>query len=244
MSENFLTTCDGAALRITINRPEEGNAMTDGMADELASLIDGASAKVHCIVVKGAGEHFCKGRASHGRYPMVTTEALDVRRGSNVIFNCYDAFRRSPIPVICAVEGEATGFGCGLAAMGDITIASSNAQFQMPEFGHNIMPTMALSAILRKVNLKSAMYIAYSTATLSADRACAIGLVNEVVKQGELNAAVDRIVSVISKAPLPAIIAIKEYAHNAPDMSMRGAVEYARNLHATINSSNEMKKKH
>jgi hypothetical protein len=48
----------------------------------------------------------------------------------------------------------------------------------------------------------------------------------------------------ILKAPRPAILGVKEYVKTAPDMAVFGAVEFARNLHATVNSSSEMRKKH
>jgi enoyl-CoA hydratase len=242
-SGDFLTECDGTFLRITINHPDEGNAMTDGMVEELTSLLGGAAERARCVILQGKGKDFCVGRAPHGRKPMATSEALDVRRASGVIFDCYQAFRRTPIPVVTVITGRALGFGCGLAILGDITIAAESAQFQLPEFGHNIMPTMAMSAMLPKVSGKTLMYVVYSTALLDAARARELGLVNEVAPDRDLNAAVDRICAIIAKAPLPAILAVKEYASHAPDMPLQGAVEYARNLHATINSSHEMKKK-
>jgi enoyl-CoA hydratase len=110
----------------------------------------------------------------------------------------------------------------------------------MPEFGENIMPTIAMSALLGKVTQKQLMYIAYSTAQLNAERAERLGLVSEVAA-GELDTAVNRIVAQILKAPQPAVLAIKEYARVAPSMDIRGAVDYARSLHAVVNSSSEMR---
>ena len=55
--------------------------------------------------------------------------------------------------------------------------------------------------------------------------------------EAELDASVDQLCRNIIKAPLPATHAVKEYVRSAPDMSTPGAVEYARNLHATINSA-------
>ena len=73
-------------------------------------------------------------------------EALALRRTNDVVFQCYGAFRRSPVPIIAVVQGQALGFGCALAAAADVTIAADSATFQLPEVGHNIMPTMAMSA--------------------------------------------------------------------------------------------------
>ena len=62
----------------------------------------------------------------------------------------------------------------------------------MPEFGENIMPTIAMSALLGKVTQKQLMYVAYSTAKLSAERAERLGLISEVAPLNSLDAAIDR----------------------------------------------------
>jgi enoyl-CoA hydratase len=55
---------------------------------------------------------------------------------------------------------------------------------------------------------------------------------------------VETLCAAILKAPRPAILGVKEYVKTAPDMAVFGAVEFARNLHATVNSSHEMRRKH
>ena len=97
------------------------------------------------------------------------------------------------------------------------------------------------SSDLGKVTAKRLMYIAYSTATLSAERAERMGFVSDVVPQANLDAAVGKLCAQILKAPQAAVLAIKEYARVAPSMDIRGAIDYARSLHAVINSSSEMR---
>jgi enoyl-CoA hydratase len=164
-----------------------------------------------------------------------------VRKGRDVVFNCYTAFRECPLPVIAAINGRALGFGFAIAVSADITLAADNAIFQMPEFAHNIMPTIAMSALLGKVSGKRLMHIAYSTAEFTAERAERFGLVSDVVPSNALDAAVEKICAMILKAPQPAVLAVKEYARVAPTMDIRGAIDYARSLHAVINSSSEMR---
>jgi enoyl-CoA hydratase/carnithine racemase len=86
------------------------------------------------------------------------------------------------------------------------------------------------------------MYIAYSTAVLGAERAERLGIVSEVAAgRSGLESAAERICAQILKGPQPAVLAIKEFARVAPGMEIRGAVDYARSLHAVINSSSEMR---
>jgi enoyl-CoA hydratase len=241
---DFLVEQQGAVLRVTINHPERGNGMTDAMADELARIIDGAAKTASVMVLRGAGDDFCIGRHREpGGAPPPPADALGRRDVSDTIFNCYGAFRRAPIPIIGVVRGRALGFGCAIAALCDITIAGARAQFQVPEYAHNIMPTMVMSALVDRVHRKALNYLVYSTTTVGAERALAYGLASEVVPEAELDATVERLCQTILKAPRMATEAVKEYMRSAPDMAIAGAVDFGRNLHATINASIEARMK-
>lgn len=238
---DIMTQQDGEVLRITINRPETGNKITDSMAAELARLIDGAGQTSRLVVLRGAGNDFCSGRDS-GKRPSTQPEALDRRRKTEVIFECYDSFRRAPIPIVAVIQGAAFGFGCGMAALSDITIASDRAAFQIPEMGHNTMPTMLLSSLVDRVPRKALAYMTYTTQVIDAARALAWGIVSEVVPAARLDETVDEVCRRILTCPAPATEAVKEYMRRAPEMAIEGAVDFARNLHATINSSSEMRR--
>jgi enoyl-CoA hydratase len=238
MANEIVTARKGPVLEITLNRPEIGNAASDAMAVELTRLLLGAGDSSEIVVLRGAGDDFCVGRETMGkRPPGQQPDALELRRRNDVVFNCYGAFRRCEIPVIGVVRGRAFGFGCAIAAVCDITLAADSAKFQVPEMAHNIMPTMVMSALVDRVPRKAMGYLVYSTATVSAQRALAWGLASEVVPEAELGTAVEQLCRNIIKAPLPATHAVKEYVRSGPDMATPGAVEYARNLHATINSA-------
>jgi enoyl-CoA hydratase len=242
VSEEILDQCDGNLLTISLNRPEHANGLTDSGIAQLTSLLQGAAARARMVLLNAAGDDFCTGRIAPRGAAAPKLEALAVRRGRDVVFNCYGAFRESPVPIVAAVQGRALGFGCAIAACADITLATDDASFQMPEFGENIMPTIAMSALLGKVTAKQLMYIAYSTAVLSAERAERLGIVSEVARgRAGLDEATQRICAQILKAPQAAVLAIKEYARVAPGMEIRGAVDYARSLHAVVNSSSEMR---
>ncbi len=240
MADLILRERDGDVTTITLNRPEIGNRVSDAMAGELAEMIDAAAKESRLILFRSAGEEFCLGREAMGRRPP-HLEAYEVRGQIEVIFNCYDAFRRSKVPVVGAVQGRAAGFGCALAALCDVTIASDKASFQLPEMAHNIMPTIAMSALVDRVPRKALMYLVYSTAELDAHRALSIGLVSHVVPGNQLDAAVRQFVEGLKKRPLPALMAVKEYAKFATNMDTPAANDFARNLHATINSSSAMR---
>jgi enoyl-CoA hydratase len=241
MSNEILTARKGPVLEITLNRPQIGNAASDAMAVELAKLLLGAGESSEIVVLRGAGEDFCLGRETMGkRPPGAPPEAFELRRRNDVVFNCYGAFRRCDIPVIGVVRGRAFGFGCAIAAVCDMTLAADTATFQVPEMAHNIMPTMVMSALVDRVPRKALTYLVWSTAVVSAARAREAGIVSEVFPAAELDAAVDALCAQIMRAPRPARVGCKDYARTALDMGVTGAIEYARSIHAVINSSGEM----
>ena len=240
---DILSKVNGPILEITLNRPEHGNGATDDMAIEVTRLINGAPDGAQCVVLRGAGADFCIGRATMGQQPQGPVEALNRKRAFDVIFDCYGAIRNAPIPVICVVQGRALGFGCAVAAVADITVASDQATFQVPEMAHNILPTMVMSSFVDRVPRKAFSYLVYSTAVIAAERALQFGIVSDVVPAGQLDDAVAKLTAAILKAPPPAIRGVKEYAKTAFSMPTEGAIDYARNIHAVINSSSEMRRK-
>jgi enoyl-CoA hydratase len=242
MSSAIVSQINGEVLQVTLNEADSGNAMTNDMAARLAEILEGAADCARIVVLRAEGEDFCVGRSSMGRKRPNLPEALALRRANDVVFRCYGAFRRSTIPIIAVVQGRALGFGCALAAAADITIATHDATFQLPEFGHNIMPTMAMSALLGKVPAKALMYITYSTTTLDAEKARQLGIVSDVVDAKAIESAVDRLSATLLQAPQAAVLAVKEFARTAPGMNLNDAIEYARALHATVNSSSEMRR--
>ena len=193
------------------------------------------------MVLRGAGDDFCVGRESMGkRPPGAQPDAHELRRRNDVVFNCYGAFRRCEIPVIGVVKGRALGFGCAIAAVCDITLAADTAKFQVPEMAHNIMPTMVMSALVDRVPRKAMTYFVWSTAIFPAARAREAGIVSEIFPAAELDAAVEALCAQIMKAPRPARVGCKDYARTALDMDVTGAVDYARSIHAVINTSEPM----
>jgi enoyl-CoA hydratase len=223
MSSEILTARKGPVLEITLNRPQIGNAASDAMAVELTKLLLGAAESSEIVVLRGAGDDFCVGRETMGkRPPGPPPEAFELRRRNDVVFNCYGAFRRCEIPVIGVVHGRAFGFGCAIAAVCDITLAADTAKFQVPEMAHNIMPTMVMSALVDRVPRKAMTYLVWSTAVIDPQRAR-----EALCKQ-------------IMAAPRPARVGCKDYARAALDMDVAGAIEFARSIHAVINSSSEM----
>src|ERR1700731_1710824 len=83
MSESILSEQDGGVLRVTINRPDAGNAMTDAMALELTGIVNAAPKTARMVLLRGAGPDFCVGRAAPPPPSATEPEALQRRRFSD-----------------------------------------------------------------------------------------------------------------------------------------------------------------
>lgn len=229
-------------LRVTLNRPDDGNAATDDMAAEMTKAMSTAHERARLVLLSGAGANFCRGRANHGRHPARSSEALDRRRQADVVFDCYASIRYCRIPVISKVRGAAVGFGCSIASVSDITIAADSATFQINEMEHNILPTMVLSSLIDRASHKGLKYMVYSAAKVPAERAIAYGLVSDVAPDADLDARVEALCQKLLTMPDIALEGVKDYLKRAMTMDTPSAVDFARNFHAVMNSSSDMKR--
>jgi len=242
MSDQLLMDFINDITTIRINDAKNDNRVSDEMAAELTDMINTAQKNSHFIIFKSEGDNFCLGRAVMGEKPGTLPEALEMRAKFDVVFDLYDAFRNSEVPILGVVQGEAQGFGAALATLTDITICSENAKFSLPETSHNIMPTMAMSALMGRVGRKALMYMTYTCDVIDAKTALTFGLASKVVPHKELNSTVETIVSKLGQIPRSAMKAVKEFSTEGEDLSTKSAKAYARNLHAIINSSETLRK--
>lgn len=242
MADPVLVTKENDITTIMLNRPEVGNRQSDATWAQVTQMFDDAAKSSRLIIFKGAGDDFCLGRDSMGVAPPTPgPEAYAVRERSETIFNLYGAFRNAKVPIVGVVQGRAVGLGCALAALCDITIASDKARFSFPETAHKIMPTIAFSALVDRMPRKAATFMIYSAQEIDADKALTYALVSDVVKHGELDASVNRLVDHFKSMPLAAVLAVKEYARTAFSIGTQAATDFARNLHATVNSYSGMR---
>lgn len=229
-------------LTVTLNRTED-NGVSDSMATALSQLLLKAHETADAVVLRSAGPDFCTGRIRDAGPTPAASEAYTRRDEYDGIFGSYEAMRGAKVPVIGVIEGRCMGFGTAIASLCDVSFASDQATFNIPEIGHNVMPTMVMSALYDRMNRNAILWLAYSTDFVDAQRALTYGIVSQVVPQAELDAQVDRFVQLLLSRPRPAILGLKEYLRVAPRMDEKGAIDYARSLHSMVNTSAAMKKK-
>jgi enoyl-CoA hydratase/carnithine racemase len=236
MSSPLLREDNNGVTTLTLNRPEVGNRLTNPMAEDLRRII-GEAANSRVIVLRGAGDNFCLGRElppeAHGQL-----SALEAKRiHTEPILNLCAAFENSPIPIVGVVQGKAMGGAAAIAAMCDITLASDDAVFQLPEMHHGIPPCLAMSALAPRVPRKAIVHMVYSTDPIDAATAFAFGLVSRVVPRAELDAAASALIAKIAHYDVAPVAAVKQFMRFAPGLDSATAAELAGNLLANVVSS-------
>lgn len=243
MHEHLKIEQDGRILRITLNRTSD-NGVSDSMAAALSKAVLSAHETSDVVLLRSAGPDFCTGRIRDAGTTPPATEAYERRPEYDSIFNSYKAMRQAQVPIVGVVEGRSMGYGTAIVSLCDVSIAADTATFNIPEMGHNVMPTMVMSAVYDRMNRNAILWMTYSTDFIDAQRAMSYGLVSTVVPEQSLQAEVDRFMELLLSRPRPAILGLKEYLRVAPRMDDQGAIDYARSLHSMVNTATAMKKAH
>jgi enoyl-CoA hydratase/carnithine racemase len=208
---------DGHVVTVTLNRPEQHNAMNTAMGEDLLACFEALArdAEARAIVLTGAGERaFCAGGDLKERNGM--TDAA--WRAQHVIFEqAAMKILRCPAPVIAAVEGFALAGGCELAILSDFIVASETAVFGVPETTLGIFPGIGGTQLLpRIVGAPLAKELIFTGRRMKADEAKSAGLVNHLVPAGQARTKATEIAAAIARnGPLAVRQAKKAIAYGS-----------------------------
>ncbi|MUM17705.1 enoyl-CoA hydratase/isomerase family protein [Mycobacterium sp. CBMA271] len=198
----------GAVTILTLNRPEKLNALSPAGAAQMLSAFRSLAVDEVCraVVLTGAGRAFCTGMDllagldSGGDRGVVQGRYHDL----SCVADVFLAVREIPQPVIAAVHGHAVGAGLALAAMADIRVADTTAQFG-PVFTRRGFSGGDMGAswwLPRLIGFANAAEILYTATSFDAQRALELGLVSHVVEDGaDIDAAIALAGQIASNAP-------------------------------------------
>jgi enoyl-CoA hydratase/carnithine racemase len=184
---------------LTLNRPDQFNALSEALIDELAAALAAIATdpSVRVVVLAGAGRAFCAGhdlRELRARPDPAWHRKLFARCAG-----LMQALPRLPQPVIAQVHGVATAAGCQLVASCDLAVASSTARFATSGINLGLFCATPAVAVTRNLPRKNAFELLFTGDFLSAERAAELGLVNRVVAPEALDAAVTELASALAE---------------------------------------------
>ena len=207
MSHLEVSHNDGIAT-LTMNRPEARNALSMEMRCELTEALHDVErdSSVRCVVLNGAGDHFMAGGDVKGMGASLEKSSEEIRK--EFILRIHDlhpimfAMRRMPKPVIASCRGAAAGAGVSVALACDLVIASETAFFTLAYCKIGTSPDGSSSFHLpRAVGIKKAMEIALLGDRFDAQTAAAMGMINFVVPDAELEAETSKLARRLASGP-------------------------------------------
>jgi enoyl-CoA hydratase/carnithine racemase len=177
---------DGVVVAELDRGPENLFALAD--LRELTAFLYDPPEKAHVLRIRAVGEAFCLGRERGG-----TSTAPGVVRGeAETLAAATRALRHTRLVTVAEVQGDAAGFGAGVVAACDVSVAVADARFHFPEVGIGLAPALVLAWLPRVVGARQAFWLTATGEKIPAARAMELGLVNAVVgSHDELVADVD-----------------------------------------------------
>jgi enoyl-CoA hydratase/carnithine racemase len=195
---------DGVAL-VTLQRPEKRNALSIELRVELAEAFQrlGDDDQIGCVVLTGAGTAFCAGMdlTQFGGNREHKRRLVETSTGA------FEAVGSSPRPVVAAVNGPALAGGFALALLCDLRIGAESATFGFPELPRGIPPSYASARAVLPAAI--AAEISLTGRVFDAREAERLGVVNEVVRDGQAVERALELASGIAAAPRDAILETK-----------------------------------
>lgn len=219
---------------ITLNRPQQLNALCDELIDEMGVALDQfeADENVGCIVITGSEKAFAAGADISA---MKDWGYMDVYK-ANYISRNWDRVSRCRKPVIAAVAGFALGGGCELAMMCDMIYAADTAKFGQPEVKLGVLPGAGGTQRLpRAMGKAKAMDMCLTSRFVDANEAERCGLVARIISADKLLEETLAAAETIAGYSQPVVMMIKESVNRAYESSLQeGLLFERRTFHAAF----------
>jgi len=219
--ETIIFEVKGGIATVTMNRPDKLNACNLKMFREidhaLSQVEDNDDVKV--VVIAGAGD-----KAFSAGVDFEELDFKDMKESADYIRSDARMFRRIeniPQPVIAAVNGYAFGYGCKIAIVSDIAIASDRAQFGLQGIKVGAVHVITLGRGRGVLGRGRLGYLLLSGKTIDAKKAEEYGIVAQVVPHDRLYAEVENLAQTIAQYPVLAVRAIKRMLHRGYDDDYR-----------------------
>jgi len=231
MADLLFDLADGV-YRITLNRPDQANALTPDQRDELVEALEraGGNPDVRVIVLAAEGKHFCSGAdltaAPTEKNPRATADEAGtitraLRLGSQRLCSAILDVEK---PVIAEIHGAAAGIGAHLVLAADFVIAAEGSRI-IEIFARRALVADGGGAYLlpRLVGLMKAKELMFLADDLSAEEAQQLGIVRSVVPADQLRATTDELAARLAAAPTRTIALTKWLLNRSLDSSREQA---------------------
>ena len=169
---------DARILVVALNRPQQRNAMSQDMVDDLLNLLNEVEAgEVAALVIMGNGKGFCAGSDLAGLAGMTPGQRSSFESASAALAQRMTAY---PLPIVAAVHGFAIGGGLTLAAACDIVVTHPAAKWSLPEVPFGLFPAWGLDSVSSRTSRAVARRLSWGLDLLDGSGAASLGLADSV----------------------------------------------------------------
>lgn len=210
MPQSLQILANGPVRRLRLDRAELHNAFDAQLiADLTAALAEaGIDPSVRMVVLEGAGASFSAGADVNWMRGMAAAGEDENRDDALALARLMRMLDELPKPTIARVHGAAFGGGVGLVACCDIAIGVPEAKFGLTESKLGLLPAVISPYVIGAIGTRQARRWFASAEIFDAAEALRIGLLHQVVPADQLDAAVDRQITLLLKAaPLASSLA-------------------------------------
>jgi 2-(1,2-epoxy-1,2-dihydrophenyl)acetyl-CoA isomerase len=210
-----LTEVDGDVWRITLDRPDNGNALTPAMAAGLAAAFTDRPAETRAVLLLGNGPRFCVGGDVQSFADAEDPGAFV----GQLAHDWHEVIRLvigTPVPVLAGVHGAVAGAGLGLIGACDIVVCGRGTKLR-PGYGAlGFSPDGGSSwALARALGAPRALELMLTNGTLSAADAHLFGLVGRLVEDDELNESAIALAREVAAGPVRAMVRTRALVRRA-----------------------------
>lgn len=218
----------GGLARLTLNRPEVGNAIDVPLARALmeAAIRCDEDESIRCVTLVGAGRFFCAGGDVAGFAGAGDALPGLLKELTAYVHMAVSRFARMGKPLVTIVNGSAAGAGMSLSLLGDIVLADSSARFTPAYGGVGLSPDGGLTWVLpRLAGLRQAQRIVLMNQTLDATEAESLGLITRAVPDAELTTEAESTVARLLSGATSAIGRSRVLLRDSFDTSLERHLE-------------------
>jgi 2-(1,2-epoxy-1,2-dihydrophenyl)acetyl-CoA isomerase len=232
---SYRVTRGDGVLRITFNRPDQGNALPATAVPQLTALFKAAQADraVRCLLFDGAGKVFSAGGdvSNFGKSLEIEPAARqqDFARRLGNLSALVLALAAYEGPIVVAVRGAAAGAGLLYPLIGDLVIGDPSASFVFAHQRVGLSPDAGVSHLLpRVVGERAARTLLLTAAKIDAEEALRLGILSRVVSAELLEAEAVSSARRLAAAPRTAVVAAKRLVNQASGRSLAEQLEAER----------------
>ncbi len=236
--------CDAHGVaRLTLNRPEARNAMSQQMIRDLraAAAQLAADNAVRVVVLTGAGDVFCAGGDLKGMQQQATRSRQERIADATELAETLAEIDALPKPIVGRINGSAYGGGLGLISICDTAMAVRTARFQLTEVRLGLMPATISPYVVARIGAANARRVMLNATEMDAALAVRYGLLTDAVEPAELDAAVERVVALCLKCAPEAVAACKRLIQFVSTHGTRENIDYTAQGLADRWESNELR---